>query len=124
MSPARRAANRSMPSMLFLHIVGGGAAALLLRFKGHRILSRRFNTPVGSISFVTLHDNRLAFIETTPNLPTIIPSRHKRRIIRAAQYWLEAHPDFSGHEIGFDAVFGVAPPRYVADIIMLPRPRG
>ena len=106
----------------FRHIVGEAAAALLLRFRGHRILSRRFNTPVGPIPFVTLQDNRLAFIETKWNRLAIIPSRHKRRIIRAAQYWLTAHPDFSGYEIAFDAVVGGALPRYVADIIMLPRP--
>ena len=109
--------------MRFLgHIVGEAAAALLLRFRGHRILSRRFNTPAGSIPFVTLQDNRLAFIDMKRNRVAIIPSRHKRRIIRAAQYWLAAHPDFSGHEIAFDAVFGGALPRYVADIIMLPGP--
>lgn len=104
------------------HIIREAAAALLLRLRGHRIVSRRYKTPVGPIPFVTLQDDRLAFIEIRRDRPAIIPSRHKRRIIRAAQYWLTAHPDFSGYEIAFDAVFGGALPHYVADVIMLPRP--
>ena len=28
----------------------------------------------------------------------------KRRIVRAAQYWLASHPDHAGHDIAFDVV--------------------
>jgi len=38
-------------------------AALLLRLKGHRILARRFKTPVGEIDLVALKGKRLAFVE-------------------------------------------------------------
>ena len=108
--------------MRFLrHIIREAAAALLLRLKGHRIVSRQFNTAVGQIPFVTLRGNRLAFIDMKRNRVAMFPSRHKRRIIRAAQYWLAAHPDFSGYEIAFDAISGRVLPHYVADIIMLPR---
>lgn len=37
--------------------------ALLLRLKGHRILARRYKTPVGEIDLVALKGRRLAFIE-------------------------------------------------------------
>jgi Holliday junction resolvase-like predicted endonuclease len=38
-------------------------AALLLRTKGHRILARRYKTPVGEIDLVALKGRRLAFVE-------------------------------------------------------------
>jgi hypothetical protein len=36
-------------------------AALLLRLKGHRIIARRYKTPVGEIDLVALKGKRLAF---------------------------------------------------------------
>jgi len=33
-----------------------------------------------------------------------IPTRQKRRIVRAAQYWLAGHPSYAGHDIAFDVV--------------------
>ena len=38
-------------------------AALLLRLKGHRVVARRYKTPVGEIDLVALKGKRLAFIE-------------------------------------------------------------
>ena len=38
-------------------------AALLLRLKGHRIVARRYKTPVGEIDLVALKGKRLAFVE-------------------------------------------------------------
>jgi putative endonuclease len=37
--------------------------ALLLRLKGHRVVARRYKTPVGEIDLVALKGRRLAFIE-------------------------------------------------------------
>jgi len=31
-------------------------------------------------------------------------SRARRRIVRAAQYWLAGHPGYAGHELAFDVV--------------------
>ena len=43
--------------------------------------------------------------------------RQRRRIVRAAQYWLAGHPDFGGHDIAFDVVLAApfAWPRYMAN---------
>jgi putative endonuclease len=90
--------------------------ALLLRLKGHKILAREYRTPVGTISFVTLRDDRLAFIEIRARKVGWIPSRHRRRMIRAAQYWLADHSNLKRRSIGFDAVFGRAWPKYVPDV--------
>jgi putative endonuclease len=74
-------------------------AALLLRLKGHRIIARRYKTPVGEIDLVALKGKRLAFVEvkqrkTFDEAGWSLPTRARRRIVRAAQYWLAGHPDF------------------------------
>jgi putative endonuclease len=95
-------------------------AAFLLRLKGHRIVAQRYRTPVGEIDLVALKGRRLAFIEvkrrkTRDDAAWTIPTRQKRRIVRAAQYWLAGHPSYAGHDIAFDVVLA-APwtwPRYI-----------
>jgi putative endonuclease len=97
-------------------------AALLLRVRGHRILARRYKTPVGEIDLVALRGRRLAFVEVKQrarfeDAGWALPSRARRRIVRAAQYWLSGHPDFAGYDIAFDVVLA-APwtwPRYIAN---------
>ena len=46
-----------------------------------------------------------------------LPARARRRIVRAAQYWLAGNPDFTGHDIAFDVVLAApwAWPRYIAN---------
>jgi putative endonuclease len=96
--------------------------AWLLRLKGYAIVARRYKTPVGEIDLVALKGKRLAFIEvkrrkTQEDAAWTLPTRQRRRIVRAAQYWLAAHPNYSGHDICFDVVLA-APwtfPRYIAN---------
>ncbi len=97
-------------------------AALLLRLKGHRIVARRYKTPVGEIDLVALKGRRLAFVEvkrrkTREDAAWTLPAKQRRRIVRAAQYWLAGHPDFCGHDIAFDVVLTapLAWPRHIAD---------
>jgi putative endonuclease len=97
-------------------------AAIMLRLKGHRIVAQRYKTPVGEIDLVALKGRRLAFIEvkrrkTQEDAAWTLPAKQRRRIVRAAQYWLAGHPDFAGHDIAFDVVLA-APwtwPRYIAN---------
>jgi putative endonuclease len=95
-------------------------AALLLRLKGYRIIARRYKTPVGEIDLVALKGKRLAFVEvkqrkTVDDAGWALPAQARRRIVRAAQYWLAGHPDFTGHELAFDVVLAApwAVPRYI-----------
>jgi putative endonuclease len=46
-----------------------------------------------------------------------MPTRVRRRIIRAAQYWLSIHPGFAGYDLAFDVVLAApwAWPRYIAN---------
>ncbi len=97
-------------------------AALLLRLKGYTIIARRFRTPVGEIDIVARRGKRIAFVEVkrrASHAETIeaIPSRQRRRIVRAAQYWLAAHPAFTGYDFSFDVVLvaGRAWPRHIAE---------
>ena len=71
--------------------------ATLLRLKGNRIVARRYKTPVGEIDFVVLRGKRLAFIEvqrrkTREDAEWTLPTRLRRRIVRAAQYWHAGYP--------------------------------
>ncbi len=83
--------------------------ALLLRLKGYRILAQRYRTPVGEIDLIALRGKRLAFIEvkrrkTRDDAAWSLPTRQRRRIVRAAQYWLAGHPAYHNHEMSFDLV--------------------
>jgi len=97
-------------------------AALLLRLQGHRIVARRYETPVGEIDLVAIKGKRLAFVEvkrrkTADDAAFTVTAKQRRRIVRAAQYWLASHPGFAGHDIAFDVVLA-APwrfPRVIAN---------
>ncbi|XSG83166.1 MAG: YraN family protein [Methyloligella sp. ZOD6] len=83
--------------------------ALWLRLKGHRIVGRRYKTPVGEIDLIALKGRQLSFIEvkrrkTQEDAAWTLPTRQRRRIIRAAQYWLAGNPRFHGYDIRFDVV--------------------
>jgi putative endonuclease len=83
--------------------------AFLLRLKGNRILARRYKTPVGEIDLIAVHGRRLTFVEVKrrkkfEDAAEALPTRARRRIVRAAQYWLAAHPAFNGYDMRFDVV--------------------
>jgi putative endonuclease len=72
-------------------------------------VAQRYKTPVGEIDLVVLKGRRLAFIEvkrrkTKEDAAWTLPTRQRRRIVRAAQYWLAGHPDFAEYDIAFDVV--------------------
>lgn len=79
---------------------------------GHRILGRRFKTPVGEIDLIAVKGNRVAFIEvkrrtTTEDAENAITLTMRRRVRRAADLWLARNPRFQRHNVGFDLVFVV-----------------
>lgn len=97
-------------------------AALILRGKGHRILAQRYKTPVGDIDSVTLKGRLLAFIEVKrrkagAEAAGMLAAKQRRRLVKAAQYWLAAHPEFSGYDIAFDLIRATrwCWPRYIAN---------
>jgi putative endonuclease len=86
-------------------------AAVYMAF-GHRILGRRFKTPVGEIDLIAVKGKRVAFIEvkrrtTSDDAESAITLTMRRRVRRAADLWLARNPGFQGHDVGFDLVFVV-----------------
>lgn len=84
-------------------------AAWWLRLRGYRVLARRFRTPVGEIDLVTRRGRVLAFVEVKarPDLETALHAltpHQRRRIARAALWWLQRHPDHRDLDRRFDLV--------------------
>lgn len=94
--------------------------ALLMRLKGYRILARRYRTPAGEIDLIALRGRRLVFLEVKrrqrlQDAVWTVPTRQRRRILRAAQDWLARHGECHGYDMSFDVVL-VAPYRWPAFI--------
>lgn len=95
-------------------------AAAYLIAKGHRIVARRWRSPVGEVDIVARRRNTLIFVEVKARgalddaAEAVLP-RQQRRIIAAAEAWLASHPDDVNSDIRFDVVL-VAPkslPRHI-----------
>lgn len=101
-------------------LVAESLAAWALRFKGWRIVGRRVRPPRGSgageIDLVARRGRVLAFVEIkarpskADGLFAIDP-RQQRRLLRAAEWFIKCHPEYSGHDCRFDAMV-VCPGRW------------
>ena len=95
-------------------------AAAYLIAKGHRIVARRWRSPVGEIDIVARRRGTLIFVEVKArerldDAAEAVIVRQQRRIIAAAEAWLAAHPEDANSDIRFDVVL-VAPgslPRHI-----------
>jgi putative endonuclease len=84
-------------------------AAWLYRLKGFGVVAKRYRSPVGETDLVASKGARLAFVEvkrrkSLDEAASAVTARQKRRIVRAAQYWIASHPDFVGGDIAFGVV--------------------
>jgi putative endonuclease len=80
-----------------------------LRVKGYRLLARRLRTPVGEIDLVMRRGRTVAFIEVKQRRGEIealeaVTAKTRKRIARAADYWLAGHPDAAGLDLRYDIV--------------------
>ena len=80
-----------------------------LRAKGYRLLARRFRTPLGEIDLVMRHRRAIVFVEVKHRAHEsealdAVTVRSRKRIARAAQYWLAGHPDAAALDFRFDIV--------------------
>lgn len=97
-------------------------AVWFLRAKGYRVLGRNIRTPVGEIDIVAKRGNLLCFVEvkartTLDGAAFALQPAQQRRIIRAAQAYLQSRPHLQSCDIRFDAVW-IAPyrwPQHLAD---------
>jgi putative endonuclease len=84
--------------------------ALVYMVTGHRILGRRFKTPVGEIDLIAIRNKRVAFIEVKrrqnpEDAEDAITLTMRRRVRRAADLWLARNPQYQAYDVGFDLVF-------------------
>lgn len=78
-----------------------------LRLRGWRIVARGWRCPAGEIDILARRGKTLAIIEVKSrgNLAiaaTALPPRQRRRITRAAEAFLLAHPELAGLGLRFD----------------------
>lgn len=93
------------------------AAAADLVAQGFEILAQRHRTPYGEIDLVARRDALIVFVEVKAraridDAAYAVTARQQRRIVAAAQAWLQdwldAHPDHAGYDLRFDVML-VAP---------------
>lgn len=84
-------------------------AALYLRVCGYRIIGRRFKCPVGEIDLIARRFGHVAFIEVKrrANIEEAafsIGAHQRRRIGRAAAFWLAQNEGVAYQSLSLDAV--------------------
>lgn len=84
-------------------------AAALLLVKGHRIVARRYRSPVGEIDLIARRRGTYVFVEVkvreTPDAAARSISPHQRaRIVRAAEHWIARNPAAAEADMRFDAI--------------------
>lgn len=85
------------------------AAQCYLLAKLYLPIARRYKTPVGEIDLVLKRGKQLVFVEVKARqhiaaAAEAIHSTNQQRVVRAAQYFLQAHPEYAHHHVRFDAV--------------------
>jgi putative endonuclease len=85
-------------------------AALLLQLQLYRIVERRFKTPVGEIDLIAEHFGTTVFIEVkargrADGAGEALLKVNRRRLVRAAGYYLAKHPRLAATPLRFDVIF-------------------
>lgn len=101
---------------------GEALAALFLQLKGYRVLSRRLKTPVGELDLIVRRGKTTVFVEVkarsfSHQQDAALYAVNRKRIVRAAQYWLIRNPRHAEDELRFDVIF-LAPfvwPRHIVN---------
>jgi putative endonuclease len=88
--------------------MGETVCAWRLRLSGYRIIARDVRTPVGEIDLVARRGHTLAFVEvkarTGDGAAEALTPRQRRRIVRAAEAFLAAHPSLTALDVRFDVM--------------------
>ncbi|MEO3427801.1 YraN family protein [Pelagibius sp. CAU 1746] len=84
-------------------------AAWWLRLQGYRILERGFRVPVGEIDLIARRGRTLAIVEVKRRAKLVeageaIRRRQQRRVVHAAQAYLQRRPELARLELRFDAL--------------------
>lgn len=84
-------------------------SAAWLVLTGHRILARRYKSPVGEIDLIARRRNTYLFVEvkarsTLDAAAQAITPHQRARIVRAAEYWISQNPEAADADMRFDAI--------------------
>lgn len=95
---------------------GESVAAWFLRLKGYRIRAVRAKTPVGEIDLVAERFGTTVFVEVKARASPALEAEalfavNRRRIVRAADWYIARHPRLSTRPIRYDVIF-LAPRRW------------
>ena len=100
---------------------GEALAALFLRLKLYRIMTRRYKTPVGEIDLIASRFGTVVFVEVKARSRAAaegetLEAVNQSRILRAAQYWLARHPEQAATPLRFDIIF-ITPGRWPRHLV-------
>ena len=89
---------------------GEALAALFLQAQGYRVLDRRVKTPVGEVDLIVRRRDVTVFVEVKSRSfshqeADALFAVNRKRIVRAAQYWLIRNPCYAEEELRFDVIF-------------------
>ena len=84
-------------------------AALYFRLKGYRILAQRYKTKQGEVDLIAVRGQSLAIIEVKARAReedalSAVGFRSRRRIEKAAMYFISLNPEYADYDIRFDIV--------------------
>jgi putative endonuclease len=84
-------------------------AKTYLCLNGYRILEERFKTPAGEIDLIVKKENMVVFVEvklrkTVEAAAEAIHAKNQSRVRRAAELYLQQHPEYTECELRFDAL--------------------
>ena len=89
---------------------GEALASLFLQAQGYRVLDRRVKTPVGEVDLIVRRRDVTVFVEVKSRSFShqevdALFAVNRKRIVRAAQYWLIRNPRHAEEELRFDVIF-------------------
>lgn len=87
------------------------AAAVFMQQQGYLLVAQNFNSRCGEIDLIVRGGNQLVFVEVRQRkanslvsaLESITPAK-QRKIIKAAQVFLQQHQQFQHHDCRFDVI--------------------
>lgn len=84
-------------------------AGVYFHLKGYRILESRFKTPVGEIDLILKRGRVIVFTEVKlrkkhDEAAEAIHGKNRARVSRAAELYLQRHPEYTDYDARFDAL--------------------
>jgi putative endonuclease len=100
---------------------GEALAAWYLRLKLYRIVAQRVKTPVGEIDLVAQRFGVTVFVEVKARTKhqgeaEAMEAVNRRRIVRAAQWYITRHPRLNDTPMRFDVIF-LAPGKWPRHLV-------